>query len=314
MKDKRIRGIKRLLLFLLAAFLLTGCSDNSFGSAREAPAYSQIDQETAREIATGEITMEIPENMKTIYLAGGCFWGMQKFFDQFDGVIQTEVGYANGPDEAPSYHDVCSSSGHAETVRVDYDPEVISLTDLLNYYFMVIRWRTFSLQRSIIRSIWTRIPAATVISRAITLIFSKTARKKPKRSCGRGSATWPLRSRRMPPRNMPSPANMTTSSKRASTSILSAANRSSRLWTSIIPGVAGRRSPGRSRKMLSLRPWTLHMVWSGRKCAAAARILIWVMCSTTVQRNPAGCVIASIPRHFGSFLMMSWKSRGTVSS
>ena len=40
---------------------------------------------------------------------------------------------------------------------------------------------------------------------------------------------------------------------------------------SIIPGVAGRRSPGRSRKMLSLRPWTLHMVWSGRKCAAAAR-------------------------------------------
>ncbi len=90
------------------------------------------------EIVTGETTMEIPENMKTIYLAGGCFWGMQKFFDQFDGVMRTEVGYANGPDEAPSYQDVCSSSGHAETVRVDYDPAVISLTDLLNYYFMVI--------------------------------------------------------------------------------------------------------------------------------------------------------------------------------
>ena len=82
--------------------------------------------------------METPENMKTIYLAGGCFWGMQKFFDQFDGVIRTEVGYANGPDEAPSYQDVCRSSGHAETVRVDYDPGVISLADLLNYYFMVI--------------------------------------------------------------------------------------------------------------------------------------------------------------------------------
>ena len=86
----------------------------------------------------GETTMETPENMKTIYLAGGCFWGMQKFFDQFDGVIRTEVGYANGPDEAPSYQDVCRSSGHAETVRVDYDPGVISLADLLNYYFMVI--------------------------------------------------------------------------------------------------------------------------------------------------------------------------------
>ena len=76
--------------------------------------------------------------MKTIYLAGGCFWGVQKYFDQFDGVIATEVGYANGPEEAPSYRDVCNSSGHAETVKVDYDPEVISLTELLGYYFMVI--------------------------------------------------------------------------------------------------------------------------------------------------------------------------------
>ena len=76
--------------------------------------------------------------MKTIYLAGGCFWGMQKFFDQFDGVIRTEVGYANGPDKAPRYQDVCNNSGHAETVQIDFDPDAISLTDLLNYYFMVI--------------------------------------------------------------------------------------------------------------------------------------------------------------------------------
>ena len=78
------------------------------------------------------------KNMNTIYLAGGCFWGVQKFFDQFDGVLRTEVGYANGPDAAPSYQDVCRSSGHAETVRVDYDPDKISLTRLLEYYFMVI--------------------------------------------------------------------------------------------------------------------------------------------------------------------------------
>lgn len=76
--------------------------------------------------------------MKTIYLAGGCFWGAQKFFDQFDGVIATEVGYANGPDSAPSYEDVCRNSGHAETVRVDYDEFAISLEDILRYYFMVI--------------------------------------------------------------------------------------------------------------------------------------------------------------------------------
>ncbi|MBR0410440.1 MAG: peptide-methionine (S)-S-oxide reductase, partial [Eubacterium sp.] len=56
---------------------------------------------------------------REIYLAGGCFWGMQKYLDQFNGVIFTEVGYANGPgDAAPTYEDVCRSSGHAETVRV----------------------------------------------------------------------------------------------------------------------------------------------------------------------------------------------------
>ena len=76
--------------------------------------------------------------MKTIYLAGGCFWGVQKYFDQFDGVQTTEVGYANGPDAAPSYRDVCNSSGHAETVKIQYDPDQISLTELLGYYFMVI--------------------------------------------------------------------------------------------------------------------------------------------------------------------------------
>ena len=76
--------------------------------------------------------------MNTIYLAGGCFWGMQKFIDQFDGVTETEVGYANGPDQAPSYQEVCSNSGHAETVRIAYDPARISLKELLEYYFLVI--------------------------------------------------------------------------------------------------------------------------------------------------------------------------------
>ena len=76
--------------------------------------------------------------MKTIYLAGGCFWGTQKFFDQFDGVIRTEVGYANGPDSEPTYQDVCKSSGHAETVLIEFDEDRISLAGLLRYYFMVI--------------------------------------------------------------------------------------------------------------------------------------------------------------------------------
>lgn len=76
--------------------------------------------------------------MKTIYLAGGCFWGMQKFFDQFEGIIRTEVGYANGPDKAPSYEEVCENSGHAETIKIEYDEKVISLEKILDYFFSVI--------------------------------------------------------------------------------------------------------------------------------------------------------------------------------
>ena len=75
---------------------------------------------------------------KTIYLAGGCFWGTQKFFDQFEGVLSTQVGYANGPTENPSYQEVCRSSGHAETVRIDYDPDIVSLTQLLDWYFLTV--------------------------------------------------------------------------------------------------------------------------------------------------------------------------------
>ena len=77
--------------------------------------------------------------MSTIYLAAGCFWGTQKFFDQFDGMKKTEVGYANGNTENPSYEDVKhNGSGHAETVKIDFDESLISVEKLLDYYFLVI--------------------------------------------------------------------------------------------------------------------------------------------------------------------------------
>ncbi len=78
------------------------------------------------------------DSMSVIYLAGGCFWGLQKFFDQFDGVTGTEVGYANGPDRAPTYEEVCADSGHAETVRIVYDETRISLTELLDMFFLAV--------------------------------------------------------------------------------------------------------------------------------------------------------------------------------
>ena len=77
--------------------------------------------------------------MKTIYLAGGCFWGTEQFLRQFPGVRATLVGYANGRTANPSYEEVCrKDTGHAETVRVEYDETVLPTRELLGLYFLAI--------------------------------------------------------------------------------------------------------------------------------------------------------------------------------
>ena len=71
---------------------------------------------------------------KTIYLAGGCFWGVQAYFKMLEGVIETKVGYANGTTAFPKYEDLKSGKAdHAETVKVVYDDEKISLSKLLEH-------------------------------------------------------------------------------------------------------------------------------------------------------------------------------------
>lgn len=77
--------------------------------------------------------------MKEIYLAGGCFWGMQHYLDLVRGVVATEVGYANSLKPSPSYEEVCTGSTHAaEAVKVDYDPSVLPLAKLLEIFFKAI--------------------------------------------------------------------------------------------------------------------------------------------------------------------------------
>ncbi|NLB45906.1 MAG: peptide-methionine (R)-S-oxide reductase MsrB [Clostridiaceae bacterium] len=78
-------------------------------------------------------------NLADIWLAGGCFWGVQAYMARVLGVAATSVGYANGRTENPSYEDVCTrKTGHAETVHVRYDPDRISLEDLLGAFFQII--------------------------------------------------------------------------------------------------------------------------------------------------------------------------------
>lgn len=77
--------------------------------------------------------------MSEIYLAGGCFWGTQKYLSAIKGVTATEVGYANGRTQNPSYEEVCAQdTGHAETVRVQYDAQVLPLGFLLALFFEAI--------------------------------------------------------------------------------------------------------------------------------------------------------------------------------
>lgn len=76
---------------------------------------------------------------KTIYLAGGCYWGVQKYVDQLPGILETEVGFANGSAVAPSYKQVCAGdTGHTETCRVVYDETVLPLHVLLHLFFRII--------------------------------------------------------------------------------------------------------------------------------------------------------------------------------
>lgn len=76
---------------------------------------------------------------ETIYFAGGCFWGVEGYFKKIPGVVKTEVGYANGNMENPSYDDVCSErANHAETVKVEYLKEDVLLIELLNEFYKII--------------------------------------------------------------------------------------------------------------------------------------------------------------------------------
>lgn len=77
--------------------------------------------------------------MKEIHLAGGCFWGTEHYLQLIPGVTFTEVGFANGNTPDPTYKQVYTdTTGYAETVRVQYDPDTVSLKFLIELYFKAI--------------------------------------------------------------------------------------------------------------------------------------------------------------------------------
>lgn len=83
---------------------------------------------------------------KIIYLAGGCFWGVEAYYQLLKGISSTNVGYANGNIEYPTYQDLINNlATHAETVKIEYDSNIISLEQILDHFLRFVN--PYSLNR-----------------------------------------------------------------------------------------------------------------------------------------------------------------------
>lgn len=110
---------------------------------------AQID-ELARRLTPEEFSGAeggaVPAGMQTAYFAGGCFWGVEDGFQRLAGVVDAVSGYQGGHTENPRYEDVCGGmTGHAETVRVTFDPTRVTYLELLNHFFKSSKPTLFTL-------------------------------------------------------------------------------------------------------------------------------------------------------------------------
>ena len=121
-----MKAIKIMLATAFGLFLIMSCVNGSSTKSLQKKA-----------ITTENII--INDSTNVIFFAGGCFWGTEHFFKQVNGVIGTEVGFANGHTENPTYNDVIEEdTGYAETVKVLYNPKKVDLKLLLDLYFLTI--------------------------------------------------------------------------------------------------------------------------------------------------------------------------------
>ncbi len=124
MSRPRRTTVGLLAVAMLLALPLAGCAAQSTDTGSAADA---TEQATPQDYAGKDV--------KTIYVAGGCFWGLEKYIGLVNGVVATEVGYANGAKASATYGD---GSGYAEAVKVVYDPTVAPLPFLLDLFYDAI--------------------------------------------------------------------------------------------------------------------------------------------------------------------------------
>lgn len=132
MKSARTAGASLFLFALLAS--LTGCfAQESTKTGESSVTKGDVTLKTA-----ADSEKEAPEGrkMETITLGAGCFWCIEAVLERVKGIGDVVSGYCNGKTENPTYKEVCTgTTGHAEVVKVEFDPEVISLEKLLDLFF-----------------------------------------------------------------------------------------------------------------------------------------------------------------------------------
>ncbi|TWT05528.1 peptide-methionine (R)-S-oxide reductase MsrB [Planococcus sp. CPCC 101016] len=126
-----------LILLLL---MLAGCSAGNAYNSGSSGSGQAADTSTSKYPDNPNVDLEFDtDKLQDIWLAGGCFWGVEAYMARVYGVYDVTSGYANGNTENPTYEEVIrENTGHAETVHVRYDPERVDLEKLLGHYFMII--------------------------------------------------------------------------------------------------------------------------------------------------------------------------------
>ena len=133
MSKNKLLWIIPIFFAAIALYLTAG----GFKNQQEIQAANKIVKQNKDKYKKGTKKMNKSDKTKEIHLAGGCFWGLEAYMQKLNGVEDAISGYANGKTENPTYKDL-HTSGHAETVKVIYKPEIISLEDLLTHYLRVV--------------------------------------------------------------------------------------------------------------------------------------------------------------------------------
>jgi peptide-methionine (S)-S-oxide reductase len=129
-----IRHYFKWLSVCLASLALYACSSSA--NTNQADVAISASKTDNNNMETNKTVPTNTDSLETITLGAGCFWCVEAVFQQLQGVVKVESGYAGGAIKNPSYREVCTGrTGHAEAVQVSFDPQVISLQQILDVFW-----------------------------------------------------------------------------------------------------------------------------------------------------------------------------------